>query len=1128
MPSPLPTTQAAASTSWARAATRALLLSLSALLLSGNTVTVRGQSALDGFDPNANGPIYAIAVQPDGKILIGGDFTSLSVNGGPAVARNNMARLNPDGTLDTGFDPNANEQIQTIVVQADGKIVVGGVFTMIGGRARNYIARLDATTGLADSFDPHADSDRPVVTGVHAIALQADGKILAVGYFTSIGGQERHHIARLDPKTGLADSFNPNSQNVVYSIALQADGKILVGGFFDSMGGEIRHNIARLDPITGLPDLFTPEAAGSFFPAVLAIAVQPDGKILAGGEFTTIGDQVRNCIVRLDPTTALPDSFDPNASGGVPQVRSISVQADGKILVGGTFTSIGGQMRGHIARLDPATGQADSFNPNASDPVASIAVQADGKVLVGGNFTTLSPNAGGTVTRNHMARLETDGRADQTLNLSIVGSDILATAVQPDGKILIGGSFSAVSGVTRNNIARLNTDGTVDLAFDPNATGDFPAVVSIAVQPDGKILVAGSFTSIGGEMRTNFARLDATSGLADSFDPNAGGTAQVLSIAVQADGNILAVGSFTDLGGQMRSNIARLDATTGLADSFDPNANNHISSLAVQTNGKILAGGTFTRIGGATRNSLARLDAITGLADSFDPNPFCTPCGPPPARTDIISIAIQANGQVVTGGYFTNIGGQARNRIARLDATTGLADSFDPNASGGPYPNVISIAVQPDGKILAAGTFTSIGGQMRTNFARLDATTGLADSFDPNASGNVYSIAAQADGKILAAGSFTSIGGQPRGLFARLSNGTAALQDLAVAQTTITWTHGGSGAQFTRVTFESSTDNVNYTLLGHGTWAGSNWSLTGLDLPAARNFYIRARGYYRSGYFNGSESITESVRRTFIAGPIQAGQAINLSTRMRVETGDNVGIGGFIVTGTAPKYVLLRAIGPSLQFIDVLADPVLELHGPVGFTTIGNDNWRDTQQAAIQATGLAPTNDFESAILVTLNPGAYTAIVKGNNNTSGLALVELYDLGQVASSKLANISTRASVGVFENIVIAGFILGGNSANDNVILRGIGPSLSGFGVPNPLADPTLELRDANGGLLIANNDWQDNPDQAGELIAAGLAPTNPLESGIAAALPPGLYTALLAGLNNGTGIGLVEVYDRGGP
>ena len=967
---------------------------------------------------------------------------------------------------------------------------------------------------------------------------------------------------------------------------MQSDGKILAGGFFGTIGGQTRHNLARLDATTGLADSFNPNASDE----VHSIAVQADGKVLASGFFMIIGGQPRNSIARLDSTTGAADSFNPNADNGV---FSIAVQADGKILAGGDFFSIGGQSRHHIARLDATTGLADSFNPNANNNILAIAVQADGKVLAGGGFATLAPNGGGPVTRNHMARLETDGRLDRTLNLGTVGNFVVATAVQPDGKILIGGIFTTVLGVARNNIARLNPDGTLDTAFAPNADSN---VYSIAVQADGNILAGGLFSSIGGQTRNRIARLDATTGLADSFNPNANG--EVDSIAVQADGKILAGGLFhgaNSIGGQTRNHIARLDATTGLADSFDPNANDDVISITVQTDGKILAGGFFNganSIGGQTRNHIARLDAVTGLADSFDPD----------ASDAVISVAVQADGKVLAGGYFNFIGGELRNRIARLNATTGLPDSFDPHASN----DVFSIAVQADGKVLAGGSFDNVGGQIRNHIARLDATTGLADSFDPNANSIVISIAALADGKILASGDFTSIGGQTRSLFSRLSNDTAALQNLVVTQTTITWARSGSSPQFTRVTFESSPDRVNYTFLGNGVSSGSNWTLTGLSLLIGQNIYIRARGYYRSGGYNGSESLTESVRNIFLTGPdptptstptptqtatptpsptptptptqtatptpspavtptatqsptstpipsltptatpspaptltptptpspTPAAQAINLSTRMRVQTGDNVGIGGFIITGTAQKHVLLRAIGPSLaQFgvPGVLADPVMELHGPAGFATITNDNWRDdpAQEALIIASGIPPTNNLESAIDATLIPGSYTAIVRGKNNTAGVALVEVYDLSQPVDSKLANLSTRALVGTGSDIVIAGFILGAHSGVDRIVLRGIGPSLSTFPFPNVLADPALELRNNDGALVAFNNDWQEDPAQAAELIAAGLAPSQPLEAAIAVTLPPGLYTALLTGRDNGSGVGVVEVYDRGG-
>jgi hypothetical protein len=255
---------------------------------------------------------------------------------------------------------------------------------------------------------------------------------------------------------------------------------------------------------------------------------------------------------------------------------------------------------------------------------------------------------------------------------------------------------------------------------------------------------------------------------------------------------------------------------------------------------------------------------------------------------------------------------------------------------------------------------------------------------------------------------------------------------------------------------------------------------------------------------------------------------------MRVDTGDSAGIGGFIITGNVPKRVVVRALGPSLTSFGfpaaaLLADPVVEIHGPGNFGVITNNNWKDTQQAQIQADGLAPSNDLESAIDATLPPGNYSAVVRGNAGTpqAGIALVEVYDINTSAASKLANLSTRAFVGTGSNVVIAGFILGNQPGNDRIVIRGLGPSLGAFGIANPLQDPTLELRDKDGNLLRSDNDWQDDSAQAAEINAAGLAPSNTRESAIAATLPPGPYTAILAGLNNGTGVGLVEVYDRGG-
>jgi uncharacterized delta-60 repeat protein len=347
-----------------------------AALLALGVPLACAQSPNDGFDPNANGAIRAVVVQPDGKILIGGDFTMLSPATTGPVARNHIARLNSDGTVDAAFNPNANGVVFAIALQSDGKILVGGNFNganSIGGQGRNFIARLDAVTGAADTFNPSANSS------VRAIAVQSDGKILVGGTFNganSIGGQTRNRIARLDAGTGLADSFNPNANGAVFAIVLQTNGKILVGGAFNganSIGGQSRNRIARLDAASGLPDAFNPNANDDIF----AIAVEADGKILAGGTFSgvsSIGGQMRNHIARLDATSGLADSFDPNANG---DVDTVVVQANGKILVGGAFTggkSIGGETRRSIARLDPVSGLEDSFDPGANGNVLVIAL----------------------------------------------------------------------------------------------------------------------------------------------------------------------------------------------------------------------------------------------------------------------------------------------------------------------------------------------------------------------------------------------------------------------------------------------------------------------------------------------------------------------------------------------------------------------------------------------------------------------------------------------------------------------------------------------------------------------------------------------------------------------------------
>ena len=251
---------------------------------------------------------------------------------------------------------------------------------------------------------------------------------------------------------------------------------------------------------------------------------------------------------------------------------------------------------------------------------------------------------------------------------------------------------------------------------------------------------------------------------------------------------------------------------------------------------------------------------------------------------------------------------------------------------------------------------------------------------------------------------------------------------------------------------------------------------------------------------------------------VQAGDLANLSTRGSVGTGDDVLIGGIIVSGSTSKRVILRAISPPLG-TGVLQDPILDLHGATGATLQTNDDWRYGPELEIEASALAPTGDYDSAIVAVLSPGNYTAILHGYAHSSGIALVEAYDLNLTGGSRLVEMSTRGNVRTGNDILIGGFIVLNGATN--VLLRAIGPELTAFGVSNALQDPTLELRNGNGALIEANDDWKSDNQQA--ITDTGAPPTNDRESAIVRNLVPGSYTALVRGKNGTTGIALVEIY-----
>lgn len=358
---------------------------------------------VDGFAPQPNAAVYGLAVEPDGQILVSGNFTSLA-----GQARRGLGRLNSDGSLDTSFDPSPDGFVETMAVMPDGKILVAGSFLNIGGQARQRIARLNPD-GSADAvFNPGASGPPSSWVIVHMLAVQADGKILVGGRFTVLGGQSRTNLGRLLPDGTVDTSFHPaglgglGMAGDVLSIVQQPDGKILIGGWFTSVAGEARPGCARLNLDGALDTAFNP-APDSI--AVYALAVQPDGRILVGGGFSRIGGLGQRYLARLETNGVADPSFTPSLDNAV---MCIAQQADGKILIGGAFTNVNGQTRRHLARLNPDGTLDATFNLPADANVEALALQPDGAVLVAGTFSTLANRARPFVGRatNPTATLE--------------------------------------------------------------------------------------------------------------------------------------------------------------------------------------------------------------------------------------------------------------------------------------------------------------------------------------------------------------------------------------------------------------------------------------------------------------------------------------------------------------------------------------------------------------------------------------------------------------------------------------------------------------------------------------------------------------------------------------------------
>ncbi|HEY5909462.1 MAG TPA: hypothetical protein VJA21_02535 [Verrucomicrobiae bacterium] len=682
-----------------------------------------------------NAWVRAIAVQSDGKVVIGGDFTTVH-----GAVRNRLARLNADGPVDSGFEPDVSGETIVGLILAGDKVLIAGELGTINGVPRAGVARLNADGSLDASFaDGLADMTN---SAYRVIARQPDGKVLVGGFPRSIGSSVTD-LHRLNQNGSLDPSFAPvltGPNPWIGALAAQSDGKILVAGTFQAVNGVGATNFARLNPDGSFDGSFTNALAGRD-EEPKCLAIQPDDKIIVAGYFLL--GQVQLRVVRLNPDGSIDHSFAASEPDGT--VYSLALQPDGKILLGNNVPPC-------CMRLN-ADGTKDTAflnglaGPNSS--VIVLAAQPDGKIVIGGFFERVND-----VECTPLARLNTDGSLDTSFPEGPPGPNFNLTGlvVQPDGKVVIAGSFYSINGVACSSVARLNPDATVDQSFSPPPVSTLNET-RLTLQPDGKILVYSWY----GLSRINPDGTGDDRFLAGTSVPLHG---IVAAVGLQPDGKIVAAGRIPSVGSIARANLVRLNPDGSLDLSLAcsvGNADSWLHALAIQPDGKVLVGGWFDTLNGKHRPSLARVNRD----GSSDPSFLNGLDGP---NAVVTAILVQRDGNIIIGGEFTAVNGTPVNRMARLHADGSLDDTFVAGLNG----TVYCMRLQGDGKVLLGGGFSAVNGLTAHNIARLNLDGSLDPSFTVSTDYSVLALEQQRNGKIMIGGQFDVVNQTPNRFVARL------------------------------------------------------------------------------------------------------------------------------------------------------------------------------------------------------------------------------------------------------------------------------------------------------------------------------------------------------------------------